>query len=156
VKALIAVLAGDGIAAKVTAEAVRVLTAVAAQFGHAFEFEPALLGGAPSTPRRGAAPATLGVGAARGCDLVGAVAAEMVAPDAKVGRNRACCSFGERSGCSPICGPWCASGAARRVADQSRAVHGVDIMVVRELTGGIYFATRRAPRPKPSMFAAIP
>ena len=45
-KALIAVLAGDGIGGEVTAEAVRALTAVAARFGHAFEFEPALLGGA--------------------------------------------------------------------------------------------------------------
>jgi len=46
VRALIAVLAGDGIGAEVTAEAVRALAAVAARFGHQFEFESALLGGA--------------------------------------------------------------------------------------------------------------
>ena len=43
-KALIAVLPGDGIGAEVTAEAVRALGAVAARFGHQFGFESALLG----------------------------------------------------------------------------------------------------------------
>ena len=45
-QALIAVLAGDGIGAEVTAEAVRALERVAERFGHAFRFEPALFGGA--------------------------------------------------------------------------------------------------------------
>src|SRR5579883_1818882 len=45
-QALIAVLAGDGIGAEVTQEAVRVLERVAERGGHAFRFEPALIGGA--------------------------------------------------------------------------------------------------------------
>ena len=45
-KASIAVLAGDGIGTEVTAEAVRALRQVASRFGHRFEFESALLGGA--------------------------------------------------------------------------------------------------------------
>ena len=45
-QARIAVLAGDGIGAEVTAEAVRALEKVATRFGHRFAFESALLGGA--------------------------------------------------------------------------------------------------------------
>ena len=46
VNATIAVLAGDGIGAEVTAQAVRLLDAVAHKFRHSFRYEPALLGGA--------------------------------------------------------------------------------------------------------------
>lgn len=42
----IAVAAGDGIGPEVCAEAVKVLHAVGAKFGHAFEFQDALIGGA--------------------------------------------------------------------------------------------------------------
>jgi 3-isopropylmalate dehydrogenase len=45
-RARIAVLGGDGIGPEVTAEAVRVLQAVSAAFGHQFEFAEALVGGA--------------------------------------------------------------------------------------------------------------
>jgi 3-isopropylmalate dehydrogenase len=45
-KSRIAVLGGDGIGPEVTAEAVRVLQAVAARHGHEFEFVEALVGGA--------------------------------------------------------------------------------------------------------------
>ena len=45
-EALIGVLAGDGIGPEVTAEAVRVLKAVGARYGHRFEFRAALIGGA--------------------------------------------------------------------------------------------------------------
>ena len=38
--------------AEITAEAVRALTAVAARFGHSFEFQSALLGGAAIDPTR--------------------------------------------------------------------------------------------------------
>src|SRR5215218_2210748 len=44
-KARIAVLGGDGIGPEVTAEAVLVLEAVAARFGHDFEFTEAMIGG---------------------------------------------------------------------------------------------------------------
>jgi len=44
-KLKIAVLAGDGIGPEVTAEAVRVLEAVADRHGHTFEFEKLPVGG---------------------------------------------------------------------------------------------------------------
>jgi 3-isopropylmalate dehydrogenase len=44
-KATIVVLPGDGIGPEVTAQALRVLEAVAAKGGHAFRFEERLMGG---------------------------------------------------------------------------------------------------------------
>ena len=44
--ARITVLAGDGVGPEVTAEAVACLAAVAERFGHQFQFQEALIGGA--------------------------------------------------------------------------------------------------------------
>ena len=44
-RASIAVLPGDGIGPEVTAEAVRVLTAVGDRWGHSFSMQEALIGG---------------------------------------------------------------------------------------------------------------
>ena len=52
-KAKITVLGGDGIGPEVTGEAVRVLEAVAARYGHEFEFVEALIGGAAINRRFG-------------------------------------------------------------------------------------------------------
>src|ERR1700691_5751714 len=85
-KALITVLAGDGIGGEVTAEAVRVLSAVAARFAHAFEFLDALLGAGPIDATGAPLPAATSA-AARRADaiLLGAVGGpKWSAPDAKV------------------------------------------------------------------------
>jgi len=42
----VCLIPGDGIGPEVTAEAVRVLQAVASKYGHDFEFAGALIGGA--------------------------------------------------------------------------------------------------------------
>src|SRR6476661_565417 len=46
IKARIVVLGGDGIGPEVAREGVRVLEAIAQRFGHTFEFEQHLIGGA--------------------------------------------------------------------------------------------------------------
>jgi len=56
-KARIVVLGGDGIGPEVTAEAVRVLEAVAQRFKHEFQFESHLIGGAAIDATGSALPA---------------------------------------------------------------------------------------------------
>src|SRR5450755_2346889 len=73
-QARIAVLAGDGIGAEVTTEAVRALEAVAARFGHRFLFEAALLGGAAiDATGEPLPPATLSLAMRADAVLLGAV-----------------------------------------------------------------------------------
>ena len=85
-KALIAVIAGDGIGGEVTAEAVRALEAIAQRFGHSFEFEPALLGGAAiDATGEALPPATLHLCRRADAVLLGAVGGPKWSdPNAKV------------------------------------------------------------------------
>ncbi len=145
--ALIAVIAGDGIGAEVTAEAVRALERLAQRFGHAFQFEPALLGGAAIDATGEALPAaTLALCRARRCRAARRRRRpEVVAiPMPRCAPSRGCCSCARRSGCSPICARWCRTRRCSTPRPSRRdLLHGVDIMVVRELTGGIYFGDKQ-------------
>jgi 3-isopropylmalate dehydrogenase len=145
VKALIAVLAGDGIGAEVTAEAVRALTAVAARFGHAFEFESALVGGAAIDATGEALPAaTLTLARRADAILLGAVGGpKWSAPDALVRPEQGLLALRKALGLFANLRP---VTPHPKILDASpikaEVLHGVDIMVVRELTGGIYFGDK--------------
>jgi 3-isopropylmalate dehydrogenase len=145
VNALIAVLAGDGIGAEVTAEAVRTLTAVAARFGHAFEFESALLGGAAIDATGEALPAaTLALAERADAILLGAVGGpKWSAPEASVRPEQGLLALRKALGLFANLRP---VTPHPKILDASpikaEVLHGVDIMVVRELTGGIYFGEK--------------
>ena len=84
-RALIAVLAGDGIGTEVTAEAVRALQAVAARHGHQFSFEAGLIGGAAIDATGKALPeATLALCQRSDAILLGAVGGPKWGPSAPV------------------------------------------------------------------------
>ena len=146
-QALIAVLAGDGIGAEVTAEAVRALDAR----GGAFRPCVSIRVGADRRRRhrcdgRGAAGRDAGAVPARRCDSAGRGRRPEVVrlPTPRCGPNRGCCSCARRSGCSPICAPSCPIPAVLDASPiKAELLHGVDIMVVRELTGGIYFGDKQ-------------
>ena len=146
VSATIAVLAGDGIGAEVTGEAVRALGAVGRKFGHSFEFEPALVGGAAIDATGEALPAaTLALCRRSDAILLGAVGGpKWSAPDAPVrpeqgllGLRKALDLF---ANLRPVVPHPAVLGAS---PIKPELLHGVDIMVVRELTGGIYFGEKR-------------
>src|SRR5271170_2162096 len=144
-QALIAVLAGDGIGGEVTAEAVRALSKVAARFDHRFEFESALLGGAAiDATGLPLPPATLALAARADAILLGAVGGPKWSdPDAKVRPEQGLLQLRKALGLFANLRPVVPHPAVLHASPiKAEILRGVDIMVVRELTGGIYFGEK--------------
>ena len=144
-KALIAVLAGDGIGGEVTAEAVRVLERVAVRFGHAFEFQPALLGGAAiDATGQALPPATLALTQRADAILLGAVGGpKWSSPDAAVRPEQGLLQLRKALGLFANLRPVVPHPAVLHASPiKAEYLTAVDIMVVRELTGGIYFGDK--------------
>jgi 3-isopropylmalate dehydrogenase len=143
----ITILPGDGIGPEVSDEAVRVLEAIAARFEHELSLEKKDVGGAALTSSRDPLPEdTLQTCLASGAVLLGAVggpAFDNVPKDLRPERGllrlrqelgafanlRPAVCFPALEDCSPL---------------RSDVVRGTDILIVRELLGGIYFGEPRS------------
>ena len=144
-EALITILPGDGIGPEVAAAGRRVLEAIGNQFGHRFEFSEQLVGGAgidaegdPLPPDalascRDSQAVLLGaVGGPKWSDPSAPVRPEQGLLNLRAALGvfaniRPVEIFPELSGASPL---------------KRELLEGVDIMVIRELTGGIYFGEK--------------
>ena len=145
-RALIAVLPGDGIGPEVTAEAVRGLSAIAELFGHEFRFEHGLLGGAAIDATGEALPAdTLALCRSADAILMGAVGGpKWSAPDAPVRPEQGLLALRKGLGLFANLRPVVPHPAVLEASPiKAELLRGVDIMVVRELTGGIYFGDKQ-------------
>ncbi len=142
----IAVLPGDGIGPEVVAEGLKVLAAVGQHFKHTFETKTGLIGGCAIDATGTALPeTTLALCQQSDAVLLGAVGGpKWDDPNAKVRPEQGLLGIRKALGLfanlRPVkLHPLLIDSSPLR----SERLVGVDLIVVRELTGGIYFGEKR-------------
>ena len=141
----ITTLPGDGIGPEVTEQAVRVLQAIADGFGHQLKVTQKNIGGAALVASNDPLPLdTLEICLASGAVLLGAVGGPAfdsypakLRPEAGLLRLRK--ELGVFANLRPAI---CLHGLESLSPLRAEIVRGTDVMIVRELLGGVYFGER--------------
>jgi 3-isopropylmalate dehydrogenase len=145
-KAAIAVLPGDGIGPEVIGEASACLTAIAQRFGHQFTLTALPFGGAAIDAHADPLPEGT-LAACRDADaiLLGAIGGpKWSGPQATVRPEQGLLRLRRELGAFANLRPVAVHPALADASTLKREIiEGVDLLFVRELTGGIYFGEKR-------------
>jgi 3-isopropylmalate dehydrogenase len=146
-KKKIAILNGDGIGPEVTRQSVRILNAIAERFGHSFEYREALIG-ADAIDKTGTALPTETIDTCLDCDAVlfGAVGHPKYDndPNAKVRPEQGILGIRKALQLFANIRPVTTYPTLQHLCPlKAKNVEGVDFIIFRELTGGIYFGKKQ-------------
>jgi 3-isopropylmalate dehydrogenase len=144
-KAKIAVIAGDGVGPEVVAQATKVLETIATKHGHAFELQPALFGGiAIDATGKPLPDETLSLCKESDAILLGAVGGPKWDPPAKARPEQGLLALRKELNLYANLRPVFVQPALLNASTlKPEVLKGVDLLLVRELTGGIYFGEKK-------------
>jgi 3-isopropylmalate dehydrogenase len=145
-KARITVLGGDGIGPEVVAEGIRCLLAVGEKFGHSFELTEADFGGIAIDRHQDPLPQrTLDACLEADAVLLGAIGGpKWSAPNAKLRPEAGLLRLRKELGVYANLRPVRVLKALIHASTiKPEVLDGVDLVFIRELTGGVYFGEKR-------------
>lgn len=148
-RARIALLPGDGVGPEVAAEGVRVLRAVEKRYGHTFEVAECLIGGGAIDADGAPLPsATRECALSSDAVLLGAVGGPKWSdPTAPMRPEDGLLALRAALGVFANVRPVRLLDAGRRISPlKAERLVGVDLVIVRELTGGLYYGEKHRER----------
>lgn len=143
----IAVLPGDGIGPEVTAQAVKVLKAIAMEFGHVFTFNKALVGASAIDKTGNPLPEeTISICEKADAILFGAIGSTKydMDPDAKIRPEQGLLGLRKSLDLFANIRPVIAyEDLLNKSSLKIKQIRDTNILIYRELTGGLYFGEKK-------------
>ncbi len=156
----IAVILGDGIGPEVTQQSIKILDALAQQFGHTFNYSYGLMGADAIDKTGNPLPdETIKICLESDAILFGAIGHPKYDndPSAKVRPEQGLLKLRKSLGLFANIRPVSTYAALQHLSPlKSKNIEGVDFIIFRELTGGIYFGKKKPTKTKHGRLMNVP